>query len=58
MQIGMVGRGRMGAIEEAVPAGVPAALLFTRSRRHHALAEPILSAMRFGFGDPAGSKTQ
>ena len=40
------------AIEEAVPADVLAASLFTRfrSRQDHTFAEKILSAMRFGFG--------
>jgi 6-phosphogluconate dehydrogenase len=40
------------AIEEAVPADVLAASLFTRfrSRRDHTFAEKVLSAMRFGFG--------
>jgi 6-phosphogluconate dehydrogenase len=40
------------AIEEAVPAEVLAASLFTRfrSRQDHTFAEKVLSAMRFGFG--------
>jgi len=40
------------AIEEAVPADVLAASLFTRfrSRQSHTFAEKVLSAMRFGFG--------
>ncbi|MDE2008394.1 MAG: decarboxylating 6-phosphogluconate dehydrogenase [Rhodospirillales bacterium] len=40
------------AVEEAVPANVLAAALFTRfrSRRDHTFGEKILSAMRFGFG--------
>jgi 6-phosphogluconate dehydrogenase len=40
------------AIEEAVPAEVLAAALFTRfrSRQGHTFAEKMLSAMRFGFG--------
>jgi 6-phosphogluconate dehydrogenase len=40
------------AIEEAVPAEVLAASLFTRfrSRKQHTFAEKMLSAMRFGFG--------
>ena len=40
------------AIEEAVPAEVLAASLFTRfrSRQQHTFAEKVLSAMRFGFG--------
>jgi 6-phosphogluconate dehydrogenase len=42
----------MAAIEEAVPADVLSAALFTRfrSRRDHTFAEKILSAMRKGFG--------
>ena len=48
------------AIEEAVPAEVLAASLFTRfrSRQDHTFAEKILSAMRHKFGGhverPAG----
>jgi 6-phosphogluconate dehydrogenase len=40
------------AVEEAVPADVLAASLFTRfrSRQEHTFAEKVLSAMRFGFG--------
>ncbi len=40
------------AIEEAVPADVLAASLFTRfrSRQDHTFAEKVLSAMRLGFG--------
>jgi len=40
------------AIEEAVPANVITAALFTRfrSRDAHSFAEKLLSAMRFGFG--------
>ena len=40
------------AVEEAVPAEVLAAALFTRfrSRQQHTFAEKILSAMRMGFG--------
>ena len=40
------------AMEEAVPAGVLAAALFTRyrSRRDHTFGDKLLSAMRFGFG--------
>jgi 6-phosphogluconate dehydrogenase len=40
------------AIEEAVPASVLSAALYTRfrSRETHSYAERILSAMRFGFG--------
>ncbi len=49
------GEGRwtvMAAIEEAVPADVLSAALYTRfrSRRNHTFAEKILSAMRKGFG--------
>jgi len=50
------GEGRwtvMAAIEEAVPADVLSAALYTRfrSRREHTFAEKVLSAMRKGFGD-------
>jgi 6-phosphogluconate dehydrogenase len=40
------------AIEEAVPAEVLTAALYTRfrSRQEHTFAEQMLSAMRFGFG--------
>ncbi len=40
------------AVEEAVPAEVLAAALFTRfrSRQDHTFAEKVLSAMRMGFG--------
>jgi 6-phosphogluconate dehydrogenase len=40
------------AIEEAVPADVLSAALYTRfrSRREHTFAEKMLSAMRLGFG--------
>jgi 6-phosphogluconate dehydrogenase len=49
------GEGRwtvMAAVEEAVPADVIAASLFTRfrSRQDHSFAEKVLSAMRFQFG--------
>jgi 6-phosphogluconate dehydrogenase len=49
------GEGRwtiMAAIDEAVPADVLSAALYTRfrSRRDHTFAEKILSAMRSGFG--------
>jgi 6-phosphogluconate dehydrogenase len=49
------GEGRwtlMAAIEEAVPADVLSAALFTRfrSRQSHTFAEKLLSAMRMGFG--------
>ena len=49
------GEGRwtiMAAIDEAVPADVLSAALYTRfrSRRDHTFAEKILSAMRKGFG--------
>ncbi|MBV9783467.1 MAG: decarboxylating 6-phosphogluconate dehydrogenase [Acidisphaera sp.] len=40
------------AIEEAVPANVLSAALYTRfrSRQQHTFGEKLLSAMRFGFG--------
>ena len=40
------------AIEEAVPADVLSAALYTRfrSRQEHTFGEKMLSAMRFGFG--------
>jgi 6-phosphogluconate dehydrogenase len=49
------GEGRwtiMAAIEEAVPADVLSAALYTRfrSRQQHTFAEKVLSAMRKGFG--------
>jgi 6-phosphogluconate dehydrogenase len=49
------GEGRwtlMAAIEEAVPADVLSAALYTRfrSRRDHTFAEKMLSAMRYKFG--------
>jgi len=49
------GEGRwtiMAAVEEAVPADVLSAALYTRfrSRQQHTFAEKILSAMRKGFG--------
>ena len=49
------GEGRwtlMAAIEEAVPAEVLSAALFTRfrSRQSHTFAEKVISAMRKGFG--------
>jgi 6-phosphogluconate dehydrogenase len=49
------GEGRwtiMAAIEEAVPADVLSAALYTRfrSRQEHTFAEKVLSAMRKGFG--------
>ncbi len=49
------GEGRwtiMAAIEEAVPADVLTAALYTRfrSRQEHTFAEKILSAMRQKFG--------
>ena len=42
----------MAAIEEAVPADVLSAALYTRfrSRQSHTFAEKMLSAMRKGFG--------
>jgi 6-phosphogluconate dehydrogenase len=57
------GEGRwtiVAAMEEAVPADVLAASLFTRfrSRKEHTYAEKVLSAMRYKFGGhverPAG----
>jgi 6-phosphogluconate dehydrogenase len=55
------GEGRwtiMAAIDEAVPADVLSAALYTRfrSRREHTFAEKILSAMRKGFGSHAEPK--
>ena len=49
------GEGRwtvMAAVEEAVPAEVISASLYTRfrSRQEHTFAEKVLSAMRFQFG--------
>jgi 6-phosphogluconate dehydrogenase len=49
------GEGRwtiMAAIEEALPAEVLSAALYTRfrSRQSHTFAEKVLSAMRKGFG--------
>jgi 6-phosphogluconate dehydrogenase (decarboxylating) len=49
------GEGRwtiMAAIEEAVPADVLSAALYTRfrSRQEHTFAEKLLSAMRYKFG--------
>jgi 6-phosphogluconate dehydrogenase len=40
------------AVEEAVPADVITAALYTRfrSRQEHSFAEKLLSAMRFQFG--------
>jgi 6-phosphogluconate dehydrogenase len=57
------GEGRwtiMAAIEEAVPADVLSAALYTRfrSRQNHAFAEKILSAMRKGFGDHVEPKAK
>ena len=56
------GEGRwtiMAAIEEAVPADVLSAALYTRfrSRQSHTFAEKILSAMRKGFGAHVEPKT-
>jgi 6-phosphogluconate dehydrogenase len=56
------GEGRwtvMAAIDEAVPADVLTAALYTRfrSRREHTFAEKILSAMRKGFGAHAEPKS-
>ena len=47
------------AIDEAVPAEVLTAALFTRfrSRKQHTFAEKILSAMRDGFGGHKEPKT-
>ena len=55
------GEGRwtiMAAIEEAVPADVLSAALYTRfrSRQDHTYAEKILSAMRAGFGGHVEAK--
>ena len=50
----------MAAVEEAVPADVLSASLYTRfrSRQEHTFAEKVLSAMRYKFGGhverPAG----
>jgi 6-phosphogluconate dehydrogenase len=49
------GEGRwtvMAAVEEAVPADVLTASLYTRfrSRQEHTFAEKVLSAMRYKFG--------
>jgi 6-phosphogluconate dehydrogenase len=57
------GEGRwtiMAAIEEAVPADVLSAALYTRfrSRQSHTFAEKILSAMRKGFGDHVEPKVK
>ena len=57
------GEGRwtiMAAIDEAVPADVLSAALYTRfrSRRQHTFAEKILSAMRKGFGAHVEPKSQ
>jgi 6-phosphogluconate dehydrogenase len=57
------GEGRwtiMAAIEEAVPADVLSAALYTRfrSRQKHTFAEKILSAMRKGFGDHVEPKAK
>jgi 6-phosphogluconate dehydrogenase len=57
------GEGRwtvMAAIEEAVPADVLSAALFTRFRsyREHTFAEKILSAMRKGFGGHVEPKVE
>jgi 6-phosphogluconate dehydrogenase len=55
------GEGRwtvMAAVEEAVPADVLTAALYTRfrSRQDHTFAEKILSAMRKGFGGHVETK--
>jgi 6-phosphogluconate dehydrogenase len=57
------GEGRwtiIAAIEEAVPADVLSAALYTRfrSRQSHTFAEKILSAMRKGFGDHVEPKAK
>jgi 6-phosphogluconate dehydrogenase len=57
------GEGRwtvMAAVEEAVPADVLSAALYTRfrSRQSHTFAEKILSAMRKGFGDHVEPKAK
>jgi 6-phosphogluconate dehydrogenase len=57
------GEGRwtiMAAIEEAVPADVLSAALYTRfrSRQNHTFAEKIISAMRKGFGDHVEPKAK
>jgi 6-phosphogluconate dehydrogenase len=57
------GEGRwtiMAAIEEAVPADVLSAALYTRfrSRQSHTFAEKILSAMRKGFGEHVEPKAK
>jgi 6-phosphogluconate dehydrogenase len=57
------GEGRwtiMAAIDEAVPADVLSAALYTRfrSRRDHTFAEKILSAMRKGFGAHVEPKSE
>ena len=57
------GEGRwtvMAAIEEAVPADVLSAALYTRfrSRQNHTFAEKILSAMRKGFVDHVEPKVK
>jgi 6-phosphogluconate dehydrogenase len=57
------GEGRwtiMAAIDEAVPADVLSAALYTRfrSRRDHTFAEKILSAMRKGFGSHVEPKAK
>ena len=55
------GEGRwtvMAAVEEAVPADVLTASLYTRfrSRQEHTFAEKVLSAMREKFGGHVESK--
>jgi 6-phosphogluconate dehydrogenase len=57
------GEGRwtvMAAIDEAVPADVLSAALYTRfrSRQQHTFAEKILSAMRSGFGGHVEPKVE
>lgn len=52
MQLGMIGLGRMGAIEEGAPAPVLSTALYQRftSRGEEDFADKLLSAMRFEFG--------
>jgi 6-phosphogluconate dehydrogenase len=52
MQLGMIGLGRMGAIDEAVPVPVLSTALYQRfsSRGEADYQDRLLSAMRFGFG--------
>lgn len=52
MQLGMIGLGRMGAIDENVPAPVLSTALYERfsSRGEADFAGTTLSALRFEFG--------